>query len=1252
MRTLRYSWLLLASASLSWAQDPAASVFGIVTDQSQAVIQSASITATQVKTGVAFHAKSDSSGAYSFPSLPPGQYTVSASAPDFQAQLIQGIQLEIGARTAFHFSLGPVTKVESVDVVASQDSLIYAVGSSVGNVINADQVLILPLVSRNALGLSSLQAGTFDGNFSGNRIGALNITIDGINTQDQLVNSGVYSTSYTSVDIIEEFRVVTSPVDAQYGRGSGQIQARTRSGTNQFHGSLFSQHKNTVLNANNWFNNQRGLDRAGNPVSPRNQLIENNFGARLGGPIRRNKTFFHANYEGNRFAERNAISLNVLTPEARAGRYRFFPGARNGNADALIPTVDLAGNPVRPASATAELQTVNLLQYDPNRSILDPTGITARALAQTPLPNNFRAGDGLNQAAYFWMRPRGGVSDLSRVKIDHHFSSRHRLDASWQFQAYDASNYYQPQSYPNSPGGTDDSTIAFLSVGFDSTLSPRMLNQFRGGFNRQSINFLSPWDRTGSESIRQGTDGFIPVFASFSNPVVIATGQGSQGRTTPIYQFGDTLSFLSGRHSLKAGGEWRDVSTNIYNAFGVPPQAFVGSGVLSNAPINAIPGIGANNTLALSILNDLTGTLNSKQQTFNLAAGANLQFVPGARQLSHWYQRELSWFVQDQWQIRKTLSLTLGLRWEYYGVPYEEQGRLVTLQNGSGSIFGLSGSDFSAMFRPGELRGSLTSVELVGRNSPNPSRSIVQPDRNNFAPVAGLTWQLPRFTGESVLRIGYGLSFERNSFANLSLYSDLLPGLRTTSVFRPSSPLSFSNAPVLTPQVAPLATVPLTDRAQTMRAWNSGLVTPYIQNWNASLVHRLPAKLMLDIRYVGSKGTQLLRSSNINEVNIFENGILDAYRATQAGGNAPLFDRVFQGLNLAGFGIVDGQAGRTGSAAFRFLLPDAFANNNAGAAASYLNTSTVAGAPGSLLRRAGLPENFVVANPQFLNALYLSNFSNSTYHSLQLEVTRKFSGGLSFQANWTWSRTLGDEEGSSQDLINDYRTNRNRTLDKRLLNYHRSHVFRSNWIYELPAGRGRRFGKSMPRLVDAAIGGWDLSAIYNHFTGQPLSFLASNSSFNSFTADSTASITGPMPAGISGATVDGNIVRYFSGVSIVPDPYRQQLTTTQNIRGASALFAIAGPDGNVLLHNPAPGNLGNLSPNSFFGPSIFRLDFRLTKRFQFNERVDFQLNVEATDALNTPQWGNPVTNINNTNFGRITTATGARVAALNARIRF
>ena len=1237
-----FTALLVPFAAALLAQ-PQGSITGTVLDSSGAIVPATEVVLTETRTGVVSRTTSNDAGAFTFASLPTGNYTLEGIRIGFQKYSLRGIVVEVGARLSLDMKLEIGAAAEVVEVSAETTQILAERSTSVGSVVNAQQVLALPLVNRNVLGLATLQAGTLGESFSGTRRGALNISLDGINVQDNRINSGVASTVSISPDRIEEFRIVTSPADAEFGRGVGQIQIISRSGTNRFVGSLYEFHRNTAFNANTWFNNQRGLDARGEQISPRNVLLRHQFGGRIGGPIQKNKTFFHFNYEKLIQRTKGSLTQTVLTEQARAGQFRFFSGVRNGNADAVAPTVNLDGSPRQPGNAA--LQTVNLFQIDPQfRGRADSTGHIAKFLTAVPLPNNFRFGDGLNTAGYTWSRSAADDFDQWVMKIDHNWNANQRTSVSYSREGTDSANGFMPQRYPSALGGKYVDNASTLSVRHVSTISATTINEFTGGFQRPRVRFYSPWEVYGVDKVlpSNGAQPFLPLLASTTNPI---EDQDPQGRISPVYSYSDAISRFSGKHAMKAGGEVRWVSSNGFNSFTVVPRYVLGSGVLNNAAINAVPGIVANNGVATNILNDLTGTLTNINQAFNAVDAKSPRFLAGEPRQRTWRQREISWFAKDDWKVTPSLTLNLGLRWEYYGVPYEALGRMGALANGSAGIFGLSGTDFSSLYKPGVMNGSLTRYETVGPRSANPGKQIYNGDYNNYSPNVGLTYALPWFgVDKTVFRAGYGIGFERNSIRNFDVFTADIPGMRIVNNFRVTGLLNLANAPQVTPNAPPFDPVSLNDRGLTAYAYDSGLRTPYVQNWNASLQRALPGRLSLDVRYVGSKGTRLLRASNINETNIFENGILDAFRAAQSGRESALLDRVFNGLVLNGRTV---GAGMTGSEYLRLQQTANIAAQSVGGVADFLNRSTIAGVPGTLLRRAGLPENFVVANPQFASALLLGNYANSTYHSMQIEVLRRSSKGLFLQSNYTWSKNIGEEEGAGQDLLDSFRDGRNRRVEKRLLTLHRTHVFRNNAVYELPLYKGSNFA------LKQLLGGWQISGIFNIFSGQPMNVTSARNSYNFFGGDNTASVDGAVAKGLGQAVVTGNTVQYFQGLTGgTPDPAIANMTTLNNIRTTSAMFAVRDASGNVVFRNPVPGELGNLASMFLSGPGSIRLDMGLQKKFRLTETKEFVLEIDAENLPNSPQWNNPTTDINSTNFGRITGAGGTRIMLLGARFNF
>ncbi len=1223
-----------------------ASISGTVTDPARASVPAARVEAENIKTGVVLSTTSNEAGIYQFPAVQPRTYRLSAELAGFRKHVFNDVRVDVADRLTINFPLEITNVSSSVEVTENEAPLLIGT-ASVGGVLSGKKIQELPLPDRDALGLVLTQPGLLGDNFAGSRIGALNVTRDGINVMDQRINLGVNSVIFESVDVVDQVRVVTSPVDAELGRGSGQVEILTRSGTNQFHGSVFEQHRNTALNANNWFNNLYGI--------PRDALILNEFGGRLGGPIRRNHSFFHFSYEGWRERTASVVNATTYTQDARRGTFRFFPGVENGNTNASIPTVDSFGNPVRPASATGDLQSINLFGRDPNRNGYDPSGTVQRMLGAMPLPNNFRIGDGLNTAGYQW-RQRG-INDLNQfnIRLDHNFSSTERLTFSLTRETQIDLNGFMPQNFPASPGGSITANGKFFSLGLSSTLSPNLENEFHAGAQRYRLRFNAPWELPGGRTLLPQATGqpYLPVFTLADTP--IATDNDPQGRISPLYVWGDTLHWIKGKHTVKFGGELRFVSTNGFNSFDVMPRAFLGYGGAGVSGVDGtrIPGLGANELGAQLLLIDLSGSLEYAEQAFNSSPPPNLVYLPGEPKQRTWRQREWSAFFQDDFKIKPSITLNLGLRYEFYGVPWEANGRAAALAGGSASIFGISGRSWADLYQPGHMAGELTQIQLVGQHSPLPGKQLYADDFNNFGPAVGLSWSIPYFgTDKTVLRAGYSVAYERNALRLIDIVSGDEPGLNTEAFLDSNNYLDLSRFTLPVPLTdKPLETVPLTDRSQIARTFDDHLRTPYIQNWNFTIQRELPGKMILDLRYVGSKGTKLIRSVDINEVNIVENGLLDAFRATQQGSNSPLFDAMFRGFNLS-LGRVNGTT-VTGSASVRAFsnTRSFFADNDAGGFAAYLNsTADFTGVHGGLLSRAGLPDNWIVGNPQFSGAHDVGNFANSTYHSMQLNLNKRLSAGMDLQSNYTWSRTLGEDEGDSQDLHSDYRNARNRHFDKRLLNFHATHVFRNSGTWELPFGPDRRFLAGHHGIVKRLVEKWQLGTIFNVFSGDPIGLFTSTTAFNSL-AD-TAVLVGNLSKSTGTVTRTNDGIVYFKSLKQVPDPAIQNLTPLQSLALSSTMKAITDSSGNVVLVNPSPGQLGNVSPSYLEGPGAFRFDVNLLKKIRFSEQKDVEFRVDAVNILNTPQFGNPETNIDSTDFGRITSASGSRIIAFQVRVSF
>ncbi len=1275
----------------AFAQTTNATLGGTVADATGALIPGVSVTATNTGTGIVSTTITNEAGAYQFPVLQPGTYKVSAELTSFQTKTYSDFALGGSQQARLNFTLEVSSVSQGVDVTIAADTLLATSSSSVGAVLPEYKVRELPLADRNALGLLKTTAGVqASGNVVGSMVGGrtnmVNTTRDGMNVQDGRYDNGAFSVTYTSPDLVEEVRVIVAPADAETARGSGQVQMTTRSGTNQYRGSVFWTDRNSALDANDWFNNFNGTKK--------NYVNRNQFGGRLGGPIVKNKTFFFFLFEAQRTVHKDSIIANVLTDQARQGIFRYFPGVQNGNIFSSKPTVDANGNPVTPAGATGPLSSFNIFTKDPLRTSIDPSGYIASMLAKMPMPNDFTVGDGLNTAGYRWTRRSNGndpgatgvVNDNDRnqynLRIDHTFNARHKLSVvGTRERDWIAIGLRQ---WPQGFDGLEVRVPDVYTVSSVSTLSSNLVNEFRAGkrtstqwwWNAPTLyapdgNVRKPPRTIGpgiTELAKQAfalvpqRDGipFTPTMTNWAGGALGVNGN-SRGTLSPLTQYADSISWTSGAHAFKGGVEWRTGATTGGHDQDAWPRVNLGAGGVAVTGIDGttVPGLtGSDQGNARSLLTDLNGSIGTITQAFYIVDSLK-EFKPYPTESVRYRDyrgREWSAFFKDDWKARANLTLNLGVRYDFYGAPWDQRGVLARPAGGEKSLFGLSGTSFADLYQPGHLAGSLTSIEFVGKHGPNPQLNLQRNDWNNLAPTIGLSWTVPWFgKDKTTLRAGYGIAYATgsNRLASTNSSQGSIPGLNVVPnlSFSTYTNLSTLHLPISGPGIpgVPLEAVPLTSRNQALRGFDDGWSTEYIQNYSMELQRELAKNLTVEVRYVGSKGTKLYGGTPVNTANIFENGILDAYNITRAGGNAPLFDQMLKGLNL-GLGAVNGTT-ITGSASLRqnTLFRAFIANGDVGQFASLLNTTnTVTGEGGGLLRANKFPENFIVANPQFTNVTVDGNPGNSTYHSLNLSVTKRLSSGFTNQTTYTWSKTIGENDG---DGTTAYLNPRNQSLNKTLLSFHHTHDIRSNGSYTLPFGKGKPFLANSPKWVTGIVGNWTLAGIFSFATGQPLTITASSSSFSENTS-MTPNIVGAFPKTVGKVTKLATGVTYFGDFKQVTDPGGSVVTTLQSTNTSFSNKALADAAGNLLLVNPDPGTIGNLGLQWIKGPSSLGLDMDLIKQVQISESKNLEFRLDAINILNHPIFGSPTLDINSTSFGRITSASGARSFTLNTRFNF
>lgn len=1224
-----------------------ASVAGFAQDPSGAYIPGVSVTATNTQTGVATTAVTNESGSYNIPSLLPGTYRLSAELPGFKTRVFNDVQLGSSTTGRYNFVLEVGAVSESVEVTAERTSLIAESSPTIGQVLPEKQVRDLPLVTNNVLDLMKTMPGVRGGiyssttTFAGISASAVNTTRDGLSVQEGRYAYGVGSTTLINPDMVGEFRVILAPVDAETGRGNGQVQILTRSGTNQFHGSGVWNIRNSALDANTWSNNKQVVRGVWTP-SPTNWQNEHEYSINVGGPIKKNKTFFFFLWDQQIERDRTQMRPVVLTDCARNGIFRYWEGYQNGNlnqvtsglatANPIIQSVDSFGNPLKPATSPNGSPYSGQLRYfsvfgpllntpakpdcsdalvqqgspwDANRPSMDPAGYTQRYLNYMPHANVFDGGDGLNTAIHQWQFGAHGTGDLNtaygisfladhhqeNLKIDHIFNARHKIAVNGSYQVIP--NDYIPVSGPTVqwPGGYLSKTLRkprVLTANLTSTLSSSLLNEARYGYRANWHYVWAPWevpneaDRKVPLSFMLNGSNGVPIVY---NPATIAstatnggtlttvsftcaTGCAQQGNYSPLFEYADTLSWTKGRHGFKGGVDVRISFTKGFETPTAPiPKALGGAGNNPNGSFVAsrFPGlVQGNQTTANSLLYFLAGSLNNAQMYYHIYDSQNPQwnsFLDHTRKLTFAHQNDWSMFFKDDWKVHPTFTLNLGVRYEFYGAPYEDRGLTPTPVGGGLAMLGVSGRSFDSWLRPDNPvdLSKLMQIELVGPNSPNPGRGLYRNDWNNFGPAVGFAWQLPWFgKGKTNVRGGYQVTYAKpGNLANLVNGVFLNPGF--SNLAQSSGPLDGSYFDLrnlasfvpITPLTQPLQPIPLTKPNQAISAFDYNFTSPYIQNLTLSVTRDLTRDISVDVRYIGTRGLKLDGSWDLNIPNVFYNPkLFDALERTRRGENVDLFDQMFLGLNLnpgvtgcdqsnpsAACGPVNGTTMR-GSQQLRLstTFRSALANGDYVTVANTLNTfngagtgaagtvSSVAGVPivsgerGAVLKRANvgfnvpggnngtnIPTNIVVPAGLFPSNWITANpqVSNANYYT---NTGKSNYHSLQAQTTIRASRDLtfqGTYVWSRALGISPttYTNPAQRELDYNLAASHVTHDFRANGTVSLPFGPNQRLFRSAPGWLARTIEGWQTSFIINANTGNPSNVNATylNGTTTSFT---------------------------------------------------------------------------------------------------------------------------------------------------------
>ncbi|HSC26517.1 MAG TPA: carboxypeptidase regulatory-like domain-containing protein [Vicinamibacterales bacterium] len=1196
--------MLATSAAAAYGQGTTSRVTGTVTDSSGAVIPGASVTLSNDLTGVSFEAVTNASGGYLFEAVQVGTYTITVQLQGFKKFVSSGNRVAIGEPTTINVSLAIGGLEEAVEVRATSQVVQSSTTGNLGTTFDQRTIESLPILGgrgRNPLDLVLTQPGVVSGantgggvHVNGARDRSWNFTLDGIDTNESSAGGSNFSPLRTNPDALAEFKVLTGNQTAEYGRNSGgQVAMITRSGNNKFSGTGFYFDRRPKYNANEWENN---IDQ-----QPKRNFTQKMPGFSIGGPILRNKTFFFVNSQWLRAEQTLTQTRMVYTDLARRGIFRYVIGGRNRPAGVSGASVDENGN-VLPG---VNIGTYNIGANDPQGLGYDPE--IQRIIGLTPPPNNFTTGDGLNTAGFTFVAPEEEEQFDFVTKIDHNFNNQHaafvRISKGYQNTNCDSVNgglerypglgcivnterspYNWAGNWRWSPGGT-------------------LVNEFVVGQNHFTFDFVIP-----------SSDTSRPTFTGtpITNPETFDVGN---LRTIDTWQIVNNLSWLKGPHSIKLGtnirmqrhtdtrgsvagqnvGQYVNFSTSVNT---VDPATF---GIPSDINTQFDRPALQNN------INFQLGRVGSISQGFVQQGNA---YAPGGTLFNFqaWYH-ELDFYAQDTWKPRSNVTVDAGIRWEVKLSPSNPE---------------------NLIRRPNQrvAAGEPPSTTLRWEEG-----ELYDDDWNNFAPSIGIAWD-PKNDGKSVLRGNYRMAFDRiNTFVLSSAIFQSIPGI-TTSVVNTAFGQSGGRLLQGLPSIAPTASPgdflqPPSPSSSLITVVDTEFQTPITHAWAISYQREIFRQALIEVAYVGRRAENLFGAYNANQVEIFDNGFLDAFNVVKAGGESALMNQ------LAG-PDTRRQAGETGSQMVRRLYTSELTLNSVAAVASSLGSRIQSGQ--LLTEQAGLGPHFFLAYPQFLGGTRVIDSNDySRYHALEVKLDRRFADGYSYLIGYTLSRSKDTRSfdptftvystGSGQSASSTPFDINNRDLNYALSDFDRTHVFQAQAVYELPFGQGQRYGGSVAGWTDVLIGGWTLSGQLVAQSGRPMTVYAGSNTLTNVVQT---------PANCTGCSRDLGSVH-------------------EEVNSAgSAIVWYFNPDERSRFSIPGPGEFSNVGRNYFRGPGGWFLNLSLAKRTHIVGDQILEIRADSTNVFNNPTFGFPTLTQTSTLFGRIrdNVLSGSRKIMLGVKYYF
>jgi hypothetical protein len=1280
-------FLLIASAVYcpQLKAQEASGMTGVVTDTSGAVVPNCPVALTNKAIGLKLSQTTNAAGSYRFSEIPPGQgYEAVFTCSGFSPLDVKDIYLTVASIRTQNATLTIGTNVQVEVTASSSEVTIDTSDATVGNTFDVKLLNNLPVQQRNdPTALFTMQPGVTDtASVTGARSDQNNITVDGLDVNDFATGGSVQNNSgvqqnfsivgHAPVDSVEEFHATVAGLGAGSGVASGgQFQLVTKSGTNAFHGNLNEYHRDPSLVADSWFNNDA------TPIVPRNHLIQNQFGGNIGGPIMKNKLFFFFDYNNSRIIASDTTNRTVPLDSLRNGIVSYINSS--GGTGTLTPT---------------QVKTMDPAGIGEDQTWV--TGFNAR------FPHsNASGGDGVNSGGYTFNAPDNNDETNYIGRGDYTLNSNMKVFARFTIARQNATNIVNEFSGDPATDNQVDRTYAFV-IGHTWTIGSNKTNQLILGETVQKLNYPNSFNPDGTSWLAFG-DGTGPSLTStlYLNPNV-------QSRRIPIPVLGDDFTWSKGNHTWQLGGNFKDILSHNYNASDynavqvgmgghildlcgpvvpVTPPATPACGTTAGVPnpslrpadINTTPNVGATADYtydqAFTFMLARIGEV-SAQYNYNLSGNA-LPQLTGDSRFYRYYETQL--YAADSWKVLPNLTLSYGVTYQLFSVPYETRGYESTETMSLNNYFGARVAQ-SAAGKSGPNAVPLINYVLGGKANNGPP--LYQPDHHDFAPHVAFAWN-PDFDKKTVFNGSIGIVYDRTIinavqslqdqysylFQQTKPYDAGIPGdpydsIGTDPRLDSNNQISKASAFFAAP-ASPKAPYPPFDSAAACAGTDYGapcglqlgsafnetidpaLKTPYSIAFNGGAQRQMGGDMVLKVSYAGRLGRRLLAQSDVNQIIDFKDPVSGQYlsqafanitqeaRSGAAFTNQPWFE------NMMSCAIT----GATSCQETQFVV------NNVGGLVYN----------GDFADTAQFLSNFVpqnVANAaQFSENTFHGNQGFSTYHALLVTLQKNLSHGIQYDFNYTFSHSIdnisffansqGDTGIGGIGLVCDILRPRECRADS---DFDVRQYVTGDVTYELPFGKSKMFFGNSPIWLNEAIGGWAISGITEWHTGQAWGTV-SNAFVASYSNDAPGILVGPKNDVKTVLTkLPGGGVNNFEAV--VP-------SSTQPFYAPLAAQAFTGPVGFQIG-----------ARNSFHGPHFFNEDLGLAKTFPIiGERLNAKFRADAFNAFNHPNFALPIENsfngfdaqdVINPTFGQITNTitpsgnlnSGARVLQVSLRLEF